>query len=137
MIEEQQTNPSPIYPQLNRLPYVPRTRVPRKSQERPAASDPAFQNNSILPVKKQSAKLAPDSGAGGSGNDIQDQFNKIADSEITLMPGFRLLIYNALAAGKKTFNSIFSKVKAKITESSRYDAFNSVIAPFCLILDSL
>jgi len=99
-IEEQQANSSYIYPRLNRLPYVPRTRVPRKSQERPVASDAALQNDFILPAKKQSGKPVPDSGAGGNGSDFQDQFNKIADT------------------GKKTFSSIFSKVKAKISESS-------------------
>ncbi|KAF9520973.1 hypothetical protein BS47DRAFT_1335060 [Hydnum rufescens UP504] len=99
MIEEQESNSSRPHTQPNNLPYVPRTRVPRKSRGHPAPSDPTVQDN-FKDSRKQNAKSGPNSTPGGGGSDFQDQFNKIADT------------------GRKTFNNIFSKVKAKIAESS-------------------
>lgn len=123
MIEEQEAEARQYDQRSNaNLPYVPRSSAPRRSGERPRPQDGGLQDQfrDFISPRRSNPTTPPNATPGASAagtSDLSEQFNRIADSEFLLISFSPTAVTNLpCLAGKKTFNSIFSKVKAKIQE---------------------
>ena len=95
--------------------------IAQESAQRP-------QRHSQRPNQQGPPSAAASGGGGDTMGDFQQQFSKIAECELQIT---RVIyhddLYLCLTAGKKTFESIFSKVKAKIQEFDQPKCAPSVL----------
>jgi hypothetical protein len=104
MLEEQQAalSQQEYNQQGGNLPYQPRTNAPRRSSERPPLGEPSLADqfrDFISPRRPNNPQQADSqqgpgaaANASNTGNELSDQFNKIADS----MSSHRLIVHGNL-----------------------------------------